>query len=184
MHLQRPTARWPQPHVKLVAPGPTIRRHPDHPYSTQAHEEYPPHRTNSLHCRAPSILPSGPMDASVTAEPSPKPCGLLRRWRTVSLNPDWKTVIAVYLPVAQVDAVASPPHTSLFARSLRLPSSQRRTVPPPPCSVISEDGIGTACPVVNMSVRTAAPDRSATRRHVPIGCASEQGTGHPAANAS
>lgn len=46
----------------------------------------------------------------------------------------------------------------------------RRTVSEPPCSD------------VNMSARTAAPDRSDTRRHLPMGCASEQGTGHPATN--
>lgn len=74
----------------------------------------------------------------MTAELSPKPCGLLRPWGTVSLNVLWKMVAAMYLPVAQMGAVASPPRRSLFARSHRLPSSQRSTAPEPPCSVITD----------------------------------------------
>lgn len=97
----------------------------------------------------------------------------------------------MYPPIAQPGPVASPPRTSLLAGSLQLPSSQRRTAPEPPCSVTSQgryqstvarssakDGIGAACSVVNMSVRTADPDLSDTLPHVPIGCSSEQGTRH------
>lgn len=136
-YLQRPTPRWPQPHVKLVGPRPKIRRDPGHPYTPQPHEEYTSHPGNAQYCRAPSILPLGPVFDCVTAEPSPKHCGPLRRWGTVSPNQDRRTVIAVYLPVAKMGAVASPPCTPLFARPLRLPSSQRRTVPEPHCTVIT-----------------------------------------------
>ena len=137
-----------------------------------------------LYTARPPILPQAPMHAYVTVEPSPKPCRLLRQWGIDSLTLDWRKVISVYLPVAQLGPVASPPRTSLLTRSLRLPSSRRRTVPEPPCSVISEGRYRNRLLGRYVSVRTAAPDRRDTHRHVPIGCVSEQGTGHPATNAS